>query len=102
MTPAEARPLDVSATYIHLTDDAAVHPVPVDDRFWAELTTRPELAALASGRLLCVLPYAHNWTSWERHPEGVEVVRIGHTARVVTPGAALHITRGAGSEHPPL
>lgn len=124
-------PLDLTRTYLHLTDAAQATAVDVDPDFWSEIGERTELQ---EGRLLCRFPVAADWGHWERHPAGDEVLilldgaidvlvegpdgvervaleadrafvvprGLWHTVRVREPGTLLAITRGAGTEHRPL
>ena len=45
----------------------------VDPSFWATADEQPELA---DGRLLSVFDYEGDWTWWERHPLGDELVYV--------------------------
>jgi len=58
-------------TYVHLADgpDAALLDVTPD--FWQTLATRGDLAA---GRLITAYRFETDWSSWERHPAGDELV----------------------------
>lgn len=123
--------IDLSTTYVHLTDGPEARPVPVGPDFW---TTIADRADLAGGRLVLVFHNAADWPSAERHPAGEEIVYllsgalalvlelpqgervvplrpgravivprgVWHRAIVHTPGDTLHITRGDGTEHRPI
>jgi len=126
--PPHTAAIDLTTTYVHLTDGPAARPVPVGPDFWATIGAR---ADLAGGRLVLVVHNAADWPTWERHPAGEEIVyllsgaldlvleepagervvalRAGqavivprgvwHRAIVHTPGDTLHITRGDGTEN---
>ncbi|MCP5366363.1 MAG: hypothetical protein H6907_00560 [Hyphomicrobiales bacterium] len=70
MTDA-ADTFDLKRTYIHLLPGTGAARIPVDDAFWAEIATRTELY---DGRLVVLSRYAADWTHWERHPAGEEVL----------------------------
>ena len=122
---------DLDSTYLHLQDGPAMSPVPVDEKFWAEIHTR---ADIQDGRLVMLFHSAEDWGNWEKHPAGDELVYllsgavdlilegpdgetvielrdraacivpsgIWHRAIVHQPSNLLHITRGAGTEHRPV
>ncbi len=62
---------DPKNIYIHLTDGAEVRPVEVTPDFWEKIESRTDLQA---GRLLTVFHQSGNWTTWEMHPAGEEVI----------------------------
>jgi mannose-6-phosphate isomerase-like protein (cupin superfamily) len=62
---------DLVGTYVQLADGPAAVAVEVDDDFWDKIETRPELHG---GRLVGVFHNAADWSVWEMHPEGDEVV----------------------------
>ena len=122
---------DLDSTYLHLPDGPAMSPVPVDEKFWAEINTR---ADIQDGRLVMLFHSAEDWGNWEMHPAGDELVYllngavdlileqpdgeavvelrdraacivpagIWHRAIVHQPSNLLHITRGAGTKHRPV
>lgn len=63
----------LTETYVHLLEGGGAAPVPVDGTFWPELTTgrRPSLLA---GRLTMAFDFDDDWSSWERHPAGDELL----------------------------
>jgi hypothetical protein len=95
-------PLD---TYVHLPDGPTATLLEVTPDFWEKLGTRRDLSA---GRLISAYRFDADWTSWERHPAGDELVFQLHGAMdfVVEDGgkerviplrgrAALVVPRGA-------
>ena len=123
--------LDLTETYLHLSDGAAVTPIEVGPDFWSMLSGRRDLHA---GRLVVVTHASGNWSTWEMHPAGDEVVSllsgrvdlilqdgtrewtvalrarasvivpqgVWHRAIVHEPSDFLFITRGAGTQHRPV
>ena len=121
-------PLD---TFVHLPDGPDATLLPVTPAFWQELDARSDLDG---GRLVSAYRFDADWTSWERHPAGDELVfqlsgaldfvvedggrertvplrgraalvvprGLWHTVRVLEPGEAIFVTRGAGTQHRPL
>jgi len=96
---------DPLATFVHLADGPAATLLEVGPDFWEKLGTRRELHA---GRLISAYRFTEDWTSWERHPAGDElvfqlsgamdfVVDDGGAARTVSlrGRAALVVPRGA-------
>lgn len=79
-------PHDPSTTYLHLGTGPDVDVIPVTDDFWATLDDRPELH---TGRLVTGMTNDADWTVWEMHPTGDELI-------VVTSGAVrFHLDDGA-------
>ena len=62
---------DLDRIFLHLTDGAEVTPVPVGPDFWATIDRRTDLH---DGRLVTLGRATAEWTHWEMHPEGDEVV----------------------------
>ena len=62
---------DPLATFVHLPDGPAATLLPVTADFWQALEARTDLA---SGRLISAYRFTEDWTSWERHPAGDELV----------------------------
>ncbi len=60
---------------LHLRPDLSLQPVPVGPGYWDHKAEQPELA---EGSILSVFEYdeASNWTWWERHPVGDELVFV--------------------------
>ena len=62
---------DPLTTFVHLPDGPGATLLPVTADFWQELAARTDLA---SGRLVSAYRFREDWTSWERHPAGDELV----------------------------
>ena len=62
---------DPLATFVHLPDGPEATLLPVTPDFWAQLGERRDLGA---GRLVSAYRFTEDWTSWERHPAGDELV----------------------------
>ena len=63
--------IDLLDTYLHLDDGPDAVRLPVGDDFWEKLPRRDDLGP---GRLVATFRFAEDWTRWEMHPEGDEVV----------------------------
>jgi hypothetical protein len=101
---------DPFATYTHLADDARVTLLDVTPDFWKRVATRPDLRG---GRLVSAYRFTEDWSSWERHPagdelvvqfsgamdfvldtdDGVRVVELRGRAAVLVPRNVWHIAR---------
>lgn len=117
--------VDFSAQVLHLADTAKATPVPIGPDFW---TNMPPI--LGTVRMVARLPQDGDWSNWEMHPRGDELILvlsgrvrfhchgcgdieagageavlipagIWHTADVLEPGEALFITEGGDSQHRP-
>jgi mannose-6-phosphate isomerase-like protein (cupin superfamily) len=71
MSPMFGSPIDLSKTYIHIADGPSATALEVGEEFWQTIGGRSDLA---DGRLVCRIPYARDWPSWEMHPAGDELV----------------------------
>jgi mannose-6-phosphate isomerase-like protein (cupin superfamily) len=126
---AVTKGFDLATTYLSLADGPEVKRIEVGPDFWQTIDARKDLGA----RLVGIFAYDGDWTSWEVHPDGDEIVvllsgavdlvldlpsgqrtvelrdrgaaivpgGVWHTADVLAPSEALHITRGAGTTHRP-
>jgi hypothetical protein len=70
---ARGEPRDLRSTYAHLIEDGSVSLLPISEAFWPEVM-RGEHPELEQGRLVSCFDFSKNWTSWERHPHGEELV----------------------------
>ncbi len=64
--------LDLKATYLSLADGPDAVPLEVGPDFWPTIEQNEALAE----RLVGVFPFAADWTSWEIHPAGDEIVML--------------------------
>lgn len=64
---------NLASTYLRLRSDVSVEPLPVDDTFWRRLMSG-ELGSFHNEYLVTVHAFDVDWSSWERHPNGDEVV----------------------------
>ncbi|OZS41273.1 cupin domain-containing protein, partial [Photobacterium sanguinicancri] len=58
-----------------LRSDARVEPLPVDAAFWQRLVSG-ELGTFHNEYLVSLYDFGADWTSWERHPNGDEIVLL--------------------------
>jgi quercetin dioxygenase-like cupin family protein len=84
-------PASLNGTYVQLHDDRRASEVPVGESFWSELLSgaRPELTR---GRMVMQFEFSEDWSTWERHPAGEELV-------VLISGKAELILEHDGAEH---
>ena len=119
------QPIDLTDTYLHLERGPGVGVIDVDENFWATIDERTDLD---DGRLVMAMPMTADWSNWEMHPEGDEVIVVTdgvvrvhtesnepvivrapelvvmpagtwHTMDVIEPARVLTITWGAGTQH---
>lgn len=119
------RPVDLSHTYLHLERGPGLRVLDVDENFWATIDERTDLD---DGRLVMATQVTADWTSWEMHPDGDEVILVTegvvrvhtdpgeavvvqapelvvmprgtwHTIDVIEPARVVTITWGAGTQH---
>jgi mannose-6-phosphate isomerase-like protein (cupin superfamily) len=64
---------DPSTTYLHLGTGPETKLLPVNDDFWATLDQRPDLH---TGRLVIGMANDADWTVWEMHPRGDELIVV--------------------------
>lgn len=67
--------MKIDSTYVHLGEDGAATPIPVTDAFWSDLAGG-KLPEVERGRLVTQFSFAEDWSSWEVHPEGEELVLL--------------------------
>lgn len=66
-------PFKAVDTYLHLGPEGTSVPLEVNESFWQNLTSGG-FAHLGPGRLVSTYDFSEDWTSWEQHPAGEEVV----------------------------
>ncbi len=124
--PAEGlKPFRLGRHVLHLAERGVVTTLPMTADFWSEMP-----AIFGDGRMLSLIAMERDWTNWERHPNGDEVIWMvsgrarfiteghgaveiatgdgvvmpkgeWHTADVLEVGQAVFLTEGAGTEHRP-
>lgn len=121
--------LDLKTTYLSLADGPEARPLDVGPDFWETIDQRDDLAerliaefsfdrdwdswevhpagdeivVLLSGAVDLVLDEPEGERSIQLRGRGTAIVPRGvwHTANVLAPSTALHITRGEGTQHRP-
>lgn len=75
---------DLETTYLAIDGRGEVIPMPVTDTFWQTIDASPA----ATRSMLAVYPMTADWVSWERHPEGEEVLVLleGHIEMLMDDG----------------
>ena len=61
---------DLATHYLFLADGPEVKRIEVGPDFWETIDERKDLGA----RLVGIFAYDADWTSWEAHPDGDEIV----------------------------
>lgn len=62
-----------TTTFIHLEPDGRAEPIPVTQQFWDDLISGRRAA---DGWLVTRMRSLKDWTQWEMHPAGEEVVLL--------------------------
>ena len=63
---------DLETTFLALDGDGGVVQLPVGPEFWATIGSNPA----AKGTLMGIYPMTTDWTHWEMHPRGDEVLMM--------------------------
>lgn len=66
-------PYNAVETYVHLGPNGTAVPLQVTSTFWEKLTSGA-FSNLGPGRLVSTYDFKENWTTWEKHPAGEELV----------------------------
>jgi mannose-6-phosphate isomerase-like protein (cupin superfamily) len=73
--------IDLQQNYLLLEPDGTTVRLPGGGEFWSQLMSGnaadagiQRLMGSANGRLLSALPMSADWTSWEMHPAGDEIL----------------------------
>ena len=119
------QPIDLADTYLLLDSGPGLSVIPVDENFWATIHERTDLD---DGRLVTAASMTADWSNWEMHPDGDEVILLTegevrvhidpgqpvvvsasnlvimpagtwHTMDVIEPARVVTITWGAGTQH---
>jgi mannose-6-phosphate isomerase-like protein (cupin superfamily) len=67
---AASKGFDLATTYLSLADGPEAKRIEVGHDFWQTIDQRDDLAE----RLVAIFAYGADWTSWEMHPDGDEIV----------------------------
>jgi len=91
--------LNLTSTFIRLTPNASAELLPVDADFWPRLSAGV-LGDFHNEYLVSCYTFDSDWTSWEMHPAGDEVVCLlaGEVTFVLEQGSGQveHALRSAG------
>jgi len=81
---------DILRTYLHVRDGGRTEEIPAPETFWEEVAAgrHPQLD---QGRLMSAFSFSEAWPTWERHPDGEELVML-------IAGAATLVLEEAGGE----
>lgn len=66
-------PHNIASTFLRLRGDVSVEPLPVDDGFWGRLASGA-LGTFHNEYLVSSHTFDSDWSVWEMHPNGDEVV----------------------------
>ena len=66
-------PLQIRETYVALDDACGARPLPVTADFWDALRAG-RLGAMS--RMISFAEFSSDWSTWEKHPAGEEVVML--------------------------
>lgn len=94
-------------TFVHLGHDDRAAPIEVTESFWPDLISGR--LALGPGRLATFYEFSEDWSSWEAHPAGEELVCLvsgrmvlrvelegeEHRIELSEPGAFVLVPKGA-------
>lgn len=78
---SEMKALNLRSTHLRLRPDSAIEKLPVDDSFWPRLING-EMGDFHHEYLVVSNSFDSDWPSWEKHPNGDEIVCL-LTGRVV-------------------
>lgn len=102
----ESETIDLLENYLLLESDGTAVSLPGGEGFWQQLmsgdATDPgirQLMGSEKGRLLSVLPMESDWTTWEMHPAGDEILFMleGWATFILDlPGGSKEVALGAG------
>jgi mannose-6-phosphate isomerase-like protein (cupin superfamily) len=87
-------PFDPGETYVHLAPDGHAQQVPGGERFWS--LPAAELDRFGGGWLVTEFESRSDWSNWEMHPEGDELVYL------LSGAAVLLLEHPTGIEEVPL
>jgi hypothetical protein len=70
---SDSAPLDISSTYLRLRADASVEPLAFDNTFWPRIMSG-QLGDFHREFLIACGSCDADWSMWEMHPNGDEIV----------------------------
>jgi mannose-6-phosphate isomerase-like protein (cupin superfamily) len=86
------QPCNLSSTYLRLRSDVTIEVLQGDATFWPRLMSG-QLGNFHNEYLMTVFDYDRDWTHWEMHPNGDELVCL-------LSGTALMVFEQAGQPQP--
>jgi mannose-6-phosphate isomerase-like protein (cupin superfamily) len=86
----DTQPYNLSSTYLRLRSDVTIEALQADATFWPRLMSG-QLGNFHNEYLMTVFDYARDWTHWEMHPNGDELV-------CVLSGAAVMLLEQSGQQ----
>jgi len=66
-------PLHLASTHLRLRPDGSAERLPVTEQFWPDLIAG-KYGDFRNEYLVTTFSFDSNWTSWEQHPNGDEIV----------------------------
>jgi mannose-6-phosphate isomerase-like protein (cupin superfamily) len=66
-------PANLTSTFLRLRPDSSIEQMPFDDTFWPRLMSG-KLGDFHHEYLVTTSSFHEDWSSWERHPNGDEIV----------------------------
>jgi mannose-6-phosphate isomerase-like protein (cupin superfamily) len=86
--------VDLVDTYVSLAPSGDARTVPVDADFWPDVMAGRR-GDLTGGWLVATFDYGDDWSSWERHPAGDEIVSLltGEVEMVLDDGGTERTVR---------
>jgi oxalate decarboxylase/phosphoglucose isomerase-like protein (cupin superfamily) len=66
-------PSNLESTYLRLRNDATVETLSVDETFWEKISSG-KLGSFHHEYLVTAYRFDADWTTWEMHPSGDEIV----------------------------
>ena len=89
---AASQALNFASTCLRLRGDATVEQLPIDDSFWQRLMGG-QLGGFHKEFLITRIAFDADWSSWEMHPSGDEIVCL-------LSGAVTFLLEGGSGIHP--
>jgi mannose-6-phosphate isomerase-like protein (cupin superfamily) len=73
--PTLPGPFNLATTFLRLRADLTAEPLTADQSFWPRLMSG-ELGTFHGEKLVTLLSFDKDWSNWERHPSGDEIVLL--------------------------